>query len=74
MSYIRRTVFFQLFLFQATWKVSLGKSLILMDKTREIVFYLISKHREIKNDNQKSQKKQKQQQPFEYSEINMNFK
>ena len=34
-----------------------------MDQTRERVFYLISKHREIKKDKQKSGKKQ--QQPFE---------
>jgi len=57
MSYMRRTVFFQLLLFQATWKVSLGKLLILMDQTRGRVFYLISKHGEIKKDKQKSGKK-----------------
>ena len=57
MSYVRRTVFLQLFLFQATWKVSLGKLLSLMDQTLERVFYLISKHREMKNDKQKSEKK-----------------
>lgn len=62
MSYVRRTVFLQLFLFQATWKVSLGKLLSLMDQTLERVFYLISKHREMKNDKQKSEKKK---QPFE---------
>lgn len=57
MSYVRRTVFLQLFLFQATWKVSLGKLLSLMDQTLERVFYLISKHREMKNDKQKSEEK-----------------
>lgn len=81
MSYVRRTVFFQLLLFQATWKVSLGKLLILTDQTRERVFYLISKHREIKKT---SKNKGKKQQPFECllyfltkipdSGINMNFK
>lgn len=56
MSYVRRTVFFQLLLFQATWKVSLGNLLILMDQTRGRVFYLIFKHREIKNEKQKSER------------------
>lgn len=61
MSYVRRTAFFQLLLFQATWKVSLGKLLILMDQTRERVCYLISKHREIKKTSKNQEKKQ---QPF----------
>ena len=57
MSYVRRTAFFQLLLFQATWKVSLGKLLILMDQTRERVCYLISKHREIKKTSKNQEKK-----------------
>ena len=57
MSYVRRTAFFHLLLFQATWKVSLGKLLILMDQTRERVCYLISKHREIKKTSKNQGKK-----------------